>query len=155
MLITDLDAVASQVAMFPAMERALNFLQSVDTSTLTDGKMEIDGSRVYALVQTYESRPENDNPTFEAHRRYADIQYIESGVEIIGWAPLALLEPSDPYDEEKDAVLGTVPTEAWTPVRIAAGQAIVLYPSDAHAPGLAAGEPAAVKKVVLKIALEP
>jgi len=66
---------------------------------------------------------------------------------------LALLEPSDPYDEEKDAVLGAVPAGEWTPVRLAAGQAMVLYPSDAHAPGLAAGEPAAAKKVVLKIAV--
>ena len=66
---------------------------------------------------------------------------------------MALLEPSDPYDEEKDAVLGAVPAGEWTPVRLAAGLAMVLYPSDAHAPGLAAGEPAAAKKVVLKIAV--
>ena len=35
-----------------------------------------------------------------------------------------------------------------------AGQAALLYPSDAHAPGLADGELAPVKKIVVKIALE-
>ena len=39
-----------------------------------------------------------------------------------------------PYDPAKDAWLGTVPTDEITPVRLAAGQLAVLYPTDAHAP---------------------
>ena len=155
MLITDLDKLADQVAMFPALEKALDFLKRADAASLADGKLEIDGDQVYAIGLSYESRLEDEGPTFEAHRKYIDIQYLASGTEIMGWAPLDLLAPNDPYDEEKDAVLGAVPAGEWTPIRLTAGQAMVLYPSDAHAPGLAAGVPAAVKKVVLKFALEP
>lgn len=57
------------------------------------------------------------------------------------------------YDEEKDAVMGKVPVDEWTPVRFKTGQVIVLYPTDTHPPGLALDQPKYVKKIVMKIAL--
>ena len=154
MIVGSLSQVAQQAATPPGIQKALDFLQRAVNEDLPDGRVTIDGSAVYALVQSYESRAENDNPTFEAHRRYVDIQYIVSGSEVLGWAPLDELSVTVPYDGEKDALLGTVPPEAATLIRFAAGQAIVLYPTDAHAPGLAAGEPGPVKKTVVKIALD-
>jgi len=79
---------------------------------------------------------------------------VVSGKEVLGWAPLDELTVTVAYDREKDALLGPVPLTAAPFVQFAAGQAIVLYPSDAHAPGLAAGTPSPVKKIVVKIALE-
>jgi beta-galactosidase beta subunit len=38
-------------------------------------------------------------------------------------------------------------------VRLSAGQAAILYPSDAHAPQAADGTPTLVKKIVVKVAL--
>jgi len=56
------------------MTKALDFLKSEDATALVDGKVEIDGDRVYAMVLSYDSRVEDDGPTFEAHRKYIDIQ---------------------------------------------------------------------------------
>lgn len=154
MLVTDFDSVIDGIAPSEGIKKALNFLQDKRHRELPDGRMDIDGDRVYALVQSYASRMERDNPTFEAHRRYIDIQYVASGTEILGWAPLDSVTITVPYNEEKDALLGTVPADEWTPVRFTEGQVIVLYPTDAHAPGLAVGRPADIKKVVIKIALE-
>ncbi len=96
---------------------------------------------------------ERDDPTFEAHREYIDIQYVVSGTEILGWVPLDAVTTTVPYNAEKDAVLGKVPDDEWTPVRFQTGQVIVLYPTDAHAPGLAIDQPEYIKKIVMKIAL--
>jgi len=74
MLITDLDQLTDQAALSPAMTKALDFLKSEDATALVDGKVEIDGDRVYAMVLSYDSRVEDDGPTFEAHRKYIDIQ---------------------------------------------------------------------------------
>ncbi len=41
----------------------------------------------------------------------------------------------------------------WTPVRFEAGQIIVLYPTDAHAPGMVVDQSMYVKKIVMKIAV--
>ena len=73
-----------------------------------------------------------------------------SGVELIGWAPVASLR-ADPYDAGRDIAFldgqGSF-------VRMPAGQAMLLWPEDAHMPGVAAGEPAPVRKVVVKIAVD-
>ena len=106
------------------------------------------------MVQSYTSRPVTEDPRFEAHIKYVDIQYLVSGAEAMGWAPQDQLVVSLPYLDEKDIMLGTVPAEVRTLVPFSAGYAILLYPTDAHGPGLAAGEPEPVLKVVVKVLLD-
>ena len=154
MLVTDLDNAVQQVALSEGMRKGIDFLQSKGRQGLPDGRTDIDGDRVYALGLSYPSRMERDNPKFEAHRKYIDIQYIVSGTEIMAWAPLDTLTTTVPYNAEKDALFGAVPADEWTPVKFTAGQIIVLYPTDAHAPSLAVNQPEDVKKVVVKIALD-
>jgi YhcH/YjgK/YiaL family protein len=153
MIATDLEHAALQVNFSPPLRKAFEFLQQTQTKDLPDGRIDIDGNRVYALVQSYESRPQNANPTFEAHRNYVDVQYVVSGSEIIGWAPLDQITITEAYDKELDTLFGVAPGE-YTPVRLSAGQLVVLYPVDTHAPGLAAGEPSPVKKIVIKVTSE-
>jgi biofilm protein TabA len=152
MIVTDLEHLSEQAGLTPALAKGLAFLQGIaaDANT-TGGRVEIDGQHVYALFQSYETLV--GEPRFEAHRRYIDIQYIAEGVEVIGWAPVDALIVTEPYDPAKDAAFGCVPAEQITAVRLDAGQLAVLYPSDAHAPKLASGAPARVKKIVVKVAL--
>lgn len=154
MIVANLREIAQQINLSPRMRRALDFLQQARGQELADGRLEIDGREVYALVQSYTSRAESDNPRWEAHQQYVDIQYVVSGVEAIGWASLDRLTVTHPYMAERDILLGTVAAEDKTLVRVAAGQAMVLYPSDAHAPQLAADAPTAVKKIVVKVLLD-
>jgi biofilm protein TabA len=148
-IVTDLEHAPAQMALTPALQKALDFLRS--SPALADGRVEIDGQQVYALIQSYDTRC--SEPKFEAHRKYVDIQYVAAGEEIIGWAFIERLIVDVPYDEAKDACLGHVLPQDMTSVRLSAGQLAVLYPTDAHAPKLAAGAPAAVKKIVVKVAV--
>jgi YhcH/YjgK/YiaL family protein len=154
MIIAKLDQIVQQAAVFPRLRRGLEFLQQLDPRVLETGTVEIEGREVYAMIQSYTSRPVTENPRFEAHIKYLDIQYLVSGTEAMGWAPLDQLAITTSYNAEKDVMLGNVPAEARTLVPFATGDAIILYPSDAHGPGLAAGEPEPVVKIVVKVLLD-
>lgn len=152
MIVTDLNHIDRQVSMTPAMRKALDFLRRPGIRQLADGRVEIDGDRVFASVQRYETLAAGV-PKFEYHRKYTDVQYIVSGQEIIGWAPAGLMTATGAYDADKDICFGTVAAEQWTPVRLQAGQVAVLWPEDGHAPRLAAGAASQVMKIVVKVAV--
>jgi YhcH/YjgK/YiaL family protein len=135
------------------MQKALDFLDEIQDKEIPDGNVEIDGTNVYAIVQSYTSKPDTDTPKFEAHRKYIDIQFVLSGKELMGWAHLEKMMTTIPYNETRDALYGVVPPENATFVHYGAGQAIVLFPTDAHSPGLADGDAESVKKIVMKIAV--
>ena len=78
MIVTDLPHLAEQVALTPALRKALRFLDRIQGQALTDGRIEIDGANAYALVQSYETLYD-DVWMFEGHRTYLDIQYIAVG----------------------------------------------------------------------------
>ena len=152
MIVTDLEQAEKQLSFSPSFGKALAFLRRADLAALPDGRYEIDGDRVYAMAQRYETAGAAE-PRFEYHRKYIDVQFIASGSEVIGWAPVSALAITESYDAGKDVCFGTVKTGLWTPVRLGAGQLAVLYPEDAHAPRLAAGAAAQAFKVVVKIAV--
>jgi YhcH/YjgK/YiaL family protein len=150
MIAARLERAMEQTATTAAFEKAYRFLMDSRGRSLEAGRIEIDGDRVYALVQDYETKAGGE-AQFEAHRKYADIQCIVSGEEAIGWAPVELMAVTQGYDPAKDVVLGTVPPGEATLVRLRAGEVGVFYPSDAHAPKLAAGSPTRVVKIVVKV----
>lgn len=135
-----------------ALVKAVGFLKRKDAAGLPDGKVEIEGDKLFALVQRYTTLPA-DGPKFEYHRKYIDVQFIASGAEVIGWAPASRMKITEPYDAGKDICFGTIEKGEWTPVLLRAGQLAVFYPEDAHAPKLAAGSPSPVMKIVIKVAV--
>jgi YhcH/YjgK/YiaL family protein len=152
-IVTDLAQMDHQVPSTPSLRKALAFLRRTDARSLADGRTDIDGDKVFALVQRYETA-RTDAPTFEYHRKFIDVQFIASGEESIGWAPAGTMTVTAAYDEKKDICFGTVEQERWTPVNLQAGHLMVLWPEDAHAPKLAAGKPSTVMKIVIKVAVE-
>jgi YhcH/YjgK/YiaL family protein len=127
---------------------AFEYLSKTDLAGLPPGRIDLDGERMYALVQEYVTKlPEEGK--WEAHRRYVDVQYILSGHERIGYAPSEYLQ-SGTYVEEKDFL----PLRGeGVSLELSAGFFVVFFPEDAHMPGLAAGKPGPVKKVVVKVAV--
>ena len=85
----------------------------------------------------------------EAHEKFIDVQMVLAGEEKIYVTPKAPLSVTAPYSAEKDIAF-----YAWEhaeAVTYAAGEAVILYPEEAHLPGRAAGEPMTIKKAVLKL----
>jgi biofilm protein TabA len=152
MIVTDLAHIDHQAMVTPSLRKAFDFLRGRDLLQLPDGRTEIDGDRVFALIQRYETE-RTDPPKFEFHRMYIDVQFIAAGVEVIGWAAAASMKVSEVYDPARDICFGTVAPGSWTPVHLQAGQLAVFWPEDAHAPKGAAGPPSRVMKIVVKVAV--
>ena len=138
-------------SLHPRFRAALDFLARPDLAGLKDGRYPIDGDAVYALVQSYTTEPAHTR-RWESHRRYVDIQYVDRGVESMGWAPAGELVVSQPYAEDKDVVFYGETKDA-TAIRLDGGTFCILFPSDAHKPGCARDTPARVRKIVLKVLL--
>lgn len=151
MILDTLENSAPYESLHPGFAKAIAFLRTVD-GTQPLGRHDLDGDNVFALVQTYESKP-RDTALFEAHRKYIDVQFVHSGHETILWAPLAAMkEQTMAHDDAKDAALWKLVPEA-TPLHMDPGHFAILYPHDAHAPCIQRGKPEQVFKVVVKVAV--
>ena len=134
----------------PDFAKGFAFLHQFDGSQ-APGRYEIDGDRVFALVQKYTTKTV-ESALYEAHRRYSDIQFIFSGRETILWAPLAAMsEQTMPYDDAKDAALWKCNISDFTPLQLSAGQMALFFPQDAHAPSIEWETSCEVVKVVVKV----
>jgi YhcH/YjgK/YiaL family protein len=131
------------------IERAFAFLHQTDLVAIEPGDYEIDGRTIYARVQNYTTRLPGQG-TWEAHRRYIDLQLMVQGEEHIGYAPLNRLTPIA-YDETKDFLRLSGEGDL---VFLRSGSFMLLWPDDGHMPCLAVNEPEPVKKVVVKIAVD-
>ena len=108
----------------------------------------------YAMVQSYDSKPTtylNDNKAvrMEAHKIYTDVQFLIAGEEKILYTNVDGLEEIQAYNPDKDVLFYAA--ERYETVKYGAGDAVILPPSDAHAPGLALDVSKPVKKIVVKI----
>lgn len=137
-------------AAFPASEAAFAWIESCPPDH-PDGRYEIDGDRVFALVQSYSTTP-SSNKRFEAHRRYLDIQTLLDGTEIISHAPITRLQPATDYDSAKDFQLYH-DSPAPNALRLEPGDFALFLPQDGHKPGCLDQAVQAVRKIVIKIQL--
>ncbi len=132
------------------LREAFEFLERhADGAELADGRHEIAGDRVYALMITHQPKPATEC-RFETHARYADVVYLAAGSEMIGYAPAETLAPAGEYDGEKDLAFYRQP-EFFTPVLLKAGMVTVFYPEDGHMPGCIYEREEVVKKIVVKV----
>lgn len=130
---------------------AFDYLRRTDFSRLGVGRHPIDGDRVYAMVQRYQPKPISE-AKWEAHRKYLDVQYVASGSERIGYAPLRKDMPvKQEYDADKDYILYDADGDFFA---VRAGGFAIFGPQDVHAPCLLLnGSAEEVCKVVVKCRL--
>lgn len=131
----------------PRLKKGLEWLKSNNLANIEDGRYSIDGENIYANVQTYETK---DKASYEAHRKYADIQYMITGIEKIGVCDYTNCSTIDEYNEEKDIEFLKCNKEESHQV-LNEGDFLILYPQDAHQPSLKYDRNQKVKKVVVKV----
>lgn len=133
-------------------DKAFNFLKSNDLSGLELKRYDIDGNNLYAPVSEYLTKNEED-ARYEAHQKYIDIQYVVSGKELIGIAPMSQKKDVlEPYDGTKDIEFLTVTggeNRLAMPDRF-----FIFFPEDAHRPGLKDMENSPVRKIVVKVKVD-
>ncbi len=136
----------SYQGIHPGVMRGLEILRDTDFSKLEDGRYEVDGDDLFFFIQNYMSKPANDMP--ESHKKYVDIQYLISGREWMGVAPLEDMTEVVEARPEKDIWRHHGPTDK---ILVTGDRFAVFWPEDAHAPGIAVDGPEPCRKCVVKV----
>lgn len=133
-------------------DKAFAFLRGNDLAKMELKRYDIDGNNLYAPVSEYITK--NDTAArYEAHRNYIDIQYVVSGRELIGIAPLSdIKDILVPYDAATDVEFMTVSQIKNVPAT--SDRFFIFFPDDIHRPGLKDGVNSPVRKVVVKVKID-
>jgi len=147
MIFSNLANEARYRALSPRFALAFDFLKSFDRN-LAPGKTIISGDEVYAMIQAYDTSLAADR-SWEAHRRYADVQFVYSGGELIYHSPLAALKVAKAYDTTGDYELFQGGDRQY--VHLSPNDFAIFFPEDGHKPGCSVQATQPVRKVVVKV----
>jgi len=148
MILDRQDHTNNYASLGARFKKAFDHLIKTDFTQLENGKHIIDGDDVFVIVMEYETK-EPDDCIMENHRKYADIQYMVAGEEMIGIATYNNQVPTMPYDETKEAAF--YEKNYTSMIRLQEKHFAVFFPQDLHMPCIKAGKAGSVKKAVYKI----
>ena len=149
-----LDRLENAERYFPlhaGFRPACDFLRRTDFTKLTPGKHEIDGAKLFLMLNQGQGRSRRD-VKLEVHRQYIDIQYTIEGPDEIGWKSLKTSHQIDtPFDSQHDYGLFADLPESW--IAVPPGSFAIFFPEDAHAP-MGARTDCKLLKGVIKVAVD-
>ncbi len=111
-------------------------------------RVELSGGS-FALEQVYEPRLRSDG-FFESHRKYADVQVIVAGEELMEVEDISRLVVNQAYLPERD-LIKYADTSVASVLKVRTGDIAVFFPEDGHMPSLRWREPGLVRKTVVKV----
>lgn len=157
MIVDRIENTSCYSGISPRLSAALRFARELDWMTLGEGRHELDGAQIFALVQEYVAKPLAQG-RWEAHRRHIDVQLVIRGAERMGYATVAALQSVEPYCDERDIEFFDGSGDFFA---VRAGMFAIFMPQDGHMPGIEVGvgiggrgervQP--VRKVVIKVAV--
>jgi len=133
--------------VIPHQEKILQFIRDIIDQKIIIGSrnIEIDGDSVFALINRYQTK---ESSSWEAHKKYIDIQWMISGKEAILFANIDDLSVLKSYDEQNDYLLLEGRGDRLT---LSANTFAIFFPEDAHQPGLLINESEDILKIVIKV----
>ena len=151
MIVGLLSDVSKQKSVLPAaVVRAIEALQKLDLSKVEAGRYELEGDKLFYLVQDVETRSLEESKS-EAHHNYADIQIPLTGAERYGFSlPQAGLKASDDRLATGDIAFYPTPANEFF-MTIEPGAFAVFMPKELHRPCLSVKEKTKMRKAVVKI----
>lgn len=129
----------------PRLDRALALLSEDFLASVGTVRQELEGDALYVTrfdVQT----SADEGRLFEYHRRYIDIFVLTRGQERVDIASPAAVRVTEQHG---DFWGGSASAEQQ--VLLTPDSFLVLFPGDAHRPGMAAAEPEPISRIVFKI----
>ncbi len=145
MILGTIDNCERYYILNPLFKRAFEFIKNNNLKDLAEGKYEIDGKDLFAIISTAMGRKRED-ALLESHRKYIDIQFLADGDEEIGWKPLSQCHNNKGYDDEKDVDFFEDKPLLW--FKLKPNNFTIFFPEDAHLPMVS---DRIVKKVVIKV----
>jgi YhcH/YjgK/YiaL family protein len=148
MIIDTLKNAAKYACVHPLFAKAFEYINSINLATIDDGKYEIDGDNLRAIVSNKKGMTAAESAAkFECHDKHIDIQLCIDGVEQLGWKPReTCVDQRGEYNAEKDVVFYNDAPDMYFELKN--NQFAVFYPEDVHAPMIGEG---LIKKMVIKV----
>lgn len=150
MIIDNIKNASLYYCLGERFEKGLKFLESFIPDSSQVSRREIDGENVYAMVSEYTQKPASEC-RWEAHEKYADIQFVAKGTELIGYAFKDRAKSLGDYDAAHDVEF--FDTDG-TMLRLDEGDFVIFFSEDVHRPAIAPHEGARASKVVVKVKLD-
>ena len=145
--VTDLGRYSALNPYFPA---AFETLSKMAAQPFVAGRHEVDGENIYVIALDYDTHP-LEGAKSEAHKKYIDVMWIVSGKEQLGYYPTAAHKNiTMEYNESNDCLLADIEKET-TMAQFYAGDVVILFPEDGHAPGLDLDGTQHVQKLIAKV----
>jgi len=133
--------------LHPGIKMAFDFIKKTDFSSFLPGKYELEGDKIFVLVNEYETKKASETYP-EAHRKYIDIQLMVSGFERFGYAAFSGQKVQSEYNEKKDIAFFISKVDFF---ELNPGMFAIFFNNELHQPGILIDEPKTVKKVVVKV----
>ncbi|MGN0844428.1 MAG: YhcH/YjgK/YiaL family protein [Kiritimatiellia bacterium] len=134
----------------PLFPRVFTWLRE-HAATAAIGRHEM-GDGAYASIEEYPSHPFRH---YETHCRFIDVQVVVSGEEYIYIGVPSEMSEEIPYNGDKDIAFLTQEPNKGIPVAMKAGDLLVIWPHEAHAPGCVKADGASfVRKIVVKVPIK-
>lgn len=144
------DATQHKSVLPAAVSKALAILQQQDLANLAAGRYEIEGDKLFYMIQETTLRP-LENSRSEAHCNYADIQLPLTTRERFGVSlPQPQLAKTEDLLEAKDVAYYATPENEYF-MDLDPGSYAVFFPEELHRPCVAIDQPVPFRKVVVKI----
>lgn len=150
MVIDKLENLPMYFSLHPDMEKAYEFLKAFYENPGELRRYDLNDQGLFVNAETYTTKPAEGREA-EAHRKYVDLQFVVSGQEQIGIAPLETATPAGDFSEERDIGFYTCKYTQWAQLR--SGWFALIWPHEAHLPCTQLGEACTVVKTVAKLPL--
>ncbi len=134
--------------LHPLFAKAFEYIKSQDLATIEDGKFEIDGDNLRAIVSNKKGMTAAESVAkFECHDKHIDIQLCIRGKEQFGWKPRSTCtQQKGEYNADKDVMFYNDTPDMY--FELTDNQFAIFFSEDVHAPMIGEGE---IKKLVIKV----
>lgn len=145
MILDHINNAESYLKLHQNFKLGFDFINSFDASYFKEGKHEILGDDVFALV--FNLTNFEPNTKLEAHNNYIDIQFVLKGNEKMGWKNrLDCTKPESNFNQEKDVQFFL--DQSTHHFLLKEKHFTIFFPHDTHAP-LLNNDP--LLKIVIKV----
>ncbi|AKS69508.1 beta-D-galactosidase [Staphylococcus schleiferi] len=147
MIIAERDDFKRYVGLNTHFQKVDDFINQTNLTQLEEGRIEIDGDRVFANCMTYiaDGIP---GKQFENHRKYIDIHLVINNLEKIAVTEPKHAKSISKYDEENDYELFV--SDTYQTIELTSSNLLVTFEEDLHQPKLSKNNQL-VKKLVIKV----
>ncbi len=150
MIHTTKQNISRYYTVHPRLEKAVEAMLAMCAQPFSAGRHPVDGEDIYINAAEYDTKTAAE-AVLEAHEDYIDVMLLLEGEEYLAFCDRAAAgREVRPYDAADDAMLAELPAR-YSGVFFRLGDFVILFPEDAHAPGIDTDLRQHVRKLIAKV----